>query len=667
MNRFGPHRALPLWLYLVAIVSAAPALCAERQGAYIAEVEDEDADLVIVMETDWINMHLMPGIGSTVIRFVFRPTQNEICDVTQPKNLKSGGGLLQDNVWEQDWRFQELRSRFYDYKILDRGPEKAQIVFQTKTIGFVGYENSGVISRLLSDIIIRRTVTLKADTPYIRVDVELINDDPKGFAKLPLYWLHNSAIMSVDLGDQVHRPSARGVRTMGGEHPCQEHYIWDFNKGWTARMSEGCKEGLVYLVDYDYILHLYNCYTTTTEWMYDNILILKDRPWRGRVYMIPVMGLTHVTYANKYFVAQADAKRNDDALAIQYAVTSSYENANKVSFNTQLEYGHLQGEPKKVNLPPVEVERIGLEPARVEVPVGAPVTDPFVISTTAYVELPDGTLEKYEFQEFHVGEYGYGDNVRKDLKTPVAKLDRETQKPFVPVPEAGQEVNRNEFNVFGLMGCNSRAYRVPEALEQARATRFERGDCPGYTAAQNALTDFPYDYDRLFDFRVVLYSNCDAQVLRRIGASILIEYVRRRGGLVFLGGDSAFTKGIPGHEFADYLACVPRSHSIKRGVLRLNSPKRDHPIFQGVDLDNLPYCQYYHALELNPDLKSEVLLKVGDHPFIIESERDGSRVLTVLCTPFLDEETMPDGKQPYLKWEGWPKLLANVIRYAGGE
>ena len=135
-------------------------LCAvEPQGAYIAEIEDEDADLVLAMETDWISMHLMPAIGSTVVRFVFRPTQNEIIDVTQPKTLNSGGGLLQDNVWEQDWRFQELRGKWYDYQITKRGPDEVQVVFETQLEGWLESDESGLKSKLLENLIIRRTVT----------------------------------------------------------------------------------------------------------------------------------------------------------------------------------------------------------------------------------------------------------------------------------------------------------------------------------------------------------------------------------------------------------------------------------------------------------------------------------------------------------------------------
>lgn len=663
---FGRVGAMALLLVAALAPAARPAEeGGQPSGVCIREIEDSDGDPQILMESKWISLHLMPSESMTIMRFVYRPTGNDILRDVQPKFIRAGGGLFQDNLWEQDWRFQELRSRFYDYKIVDQGPEKAQIVFQTKTTGFVGYKDSGVISRLISDIIIRKTVTLRADTPYIRVDVELINDDPQGFAKLPMYWPHHSAIMSVDLGDQVHRPSTRGVRTMGGKYPCMEHYIWDFTHGWTARMSEGAKEGLVYLMDYDYVLHLYNCYTSTDEWMCDNVLILKDRPWKSVIYMIPVMGLSHVSYANKYFVTQVDAKRNEGALSIEYAVTSAYEKAHKVSFNTTLEYGHLQNEVKTVTLPPVDVEGFGLEPKRATVPVKDPVTDPFAIYTTAYVELPDGKMETFKFQNFHVGEYGYGDNIQKDLKTPVVKFERTPQKPFLPVPKAGLDINRKEFNVFGVMGCNSRAYGLDKALETVGVKRFERGDCPGFTISQNGLTDFPYDYDRLFDFRVLLYSNCDELVLRKIGASILVEYMRRGGGVVFLGGDSAFTQGISEHEFANYLPCLAKSHSIRRGVLQLNSPVKDHPIFQGVNLDNLPYCQYYHELELNPAMQSKVLLKVGDQPFIVESEKDGARAMTVLCVPFFDREAMPPDKQCYLAWPEWPKLLANVIKYAG--
>jgi len=656
-----------LWILCLLLFVAGGAVRAQEEapGVFIGEIEDKDGDTQILMESKWISMHVMPSESMTIMRFVFRPTGNDILADVQPKFIKGGGGLLQDDVWEQDWRFQELRSRTYDYQILERGPDQAKLVFQTRLIGYVGYVDSGIISRLLSNIIIRRTITLKADTPHFRVDVELINDDPEGFAKMPMYWPHNSSLICPEFEDQVHRPSARGVRTLGEGFGIWEHYIWDFNHGWTANFSKHKKEGIVYLMDYDYLLHLYNCYVSTVEWMHDNILILKDRPWKGTIYVIPVMGLTRVDYANKYFVAEVQPRRKDNTMVIEYSLTSSYETAHKVSLNTSITYDHLSGEPKTITLAPVEVDRIGLEPRRASVPVEKPPEDPFVVNTTAFVELPDGKLEKFEFQCFHVGNYRFGDNIRVDMKTPVALLDRPKLQPFVPVPPVDLAVNRKDFKVFGLIGCNSRAYKTAEALKLVQGASFDRGDCPGYTVSRNGLTDFPYDYDRLFNYRVLLYSNCDEQVLRRVGMSILVKYMQRGGGVVFLGGDSAFTAGAPEHEFADYIPFEPKSPGIRRDMLQLNSPAAGHPIFQGVNLQNLPWCQYYQDLKLKEGVSSKVLLKLGEHPFIVETEKDGARIMTVLCVPFFDPETWPKDKTHYLQWGEWPKLLANVMRYAG--
>ena len=155
-----------------------PAQQAARQGAYIAEIQDEDADKVIQMETDWMSMLLMPDIGATVTKFTFRPTQNEILDLVQPKNLKIGGGLLQDNVWEQDWRFQELRGKYYNYQITQRGPDQVQVVAKNSQRGEVlevrvHPEDLGrVIGRAgRTAKALRTLVTALADGRKVRVDV----------------------------------------------------------------------------------------------------------------------------------------------------------------------------------------------------------------------------------------------------------------------------------------------------------------------------------------------------------------------------------------------------------------------------------------------------------------------------------------------------------------
>ena len=652
-----------LWsLALALALCVAQALWAqERQGAFIEEFEDEDGDLVILMETDWMSMRLMPAIGSTVIRFVFRPTQNDIVDVVQPKNLKAGGGLLQDNVWEQDWRFQELRGKWYDYQITQRGPDVVQVVFETQLEGWIGEADSGIISNLLKDLKIRRTVTLQRDTPYFLFEVDFINDGR--FAKLPLYWCHNSSWIDITSVDHVLRPSVLGVNELPGTG---WEYVYNFNKGWSARVSPTRKEGLVYLMDYDYISFLYNCGTLTTEWVYDNLLILRNRPVKTRIYTIPTMGLERVDHATEYFIVHVKPRREEGELRIEYRMTASYQKARRITFVPELVYNLLGAERKKATLKSVQFEDLGIEPVARETKFAGHSTDPVIIRTTAFIELPDGRQEERTFECFHVGGYSLGKNVRQDMKTPVAKLERKRQNPFVPVPSEKVAIDRKDFKVFGLIGANSRLLKIEEAIRSIPGAKLEVGYHPGFLVDRTGLTDFPYDYDRLFQYRALVFNNSVFDTARFVGMSILANYLDRGGGLVFGGGDNVFglTKCDSQHPVYRYLPIA--KSKIRKQTVPLNSPVKEHPIFRGVDLSNLPYQYYVQEVTFKDELPSEpkVLLKVGDQPLVIEyGVGKGLRVMLVVAMPYGDPTENP-GKPHICDWPEWPKLYANVVRYA---
>ena len=639
----------------------------EAQGAYIAEIEDEDADLVIAMETDWISMHLMPAIGSTVVRFVFRPTQNEIIDVTQPKNLKSGGGLLQDNVWEQDWRFQELRGKWYDYRITKRGPDEVQVVFETQLEGWLESNESGLKSKLLENLIIRRTVTLRQGTPYFLFDVELINPDLR--AKLPLYWAHNASRINRTALDHVYRPSDLGINEMPTRFG--HDYVHNFNHGWSARVSPERREGVTYLMDYDYLSFLYNCSIGTTEWVYDNCLVFPQAPVKTRIYVLPTMGLEKVAHATEFFIAQLKPVRDAGELRLQYRVVSSYEKARKITFVPTVEYDLMAPEVKETTLTAVTFRELGLEPTVGEAVLKLPSVDPVVVRTAVFVELADGRQLRRDFEHFHVGKYEFGRNLRRDLKTPVRQLERRAQNPNLPVPNDSLAVNREDFNIFALLGNHSRVLRLEEAMRSiSPRVMLETGYHPGFIVPRTGLTDFPYDYDRLFDYRVVVLNNAVFDPARYVGLHILHNYLQRGGGLVFGGGENTF--GLAPfneeHPINDYLPFAKGS-VIRRGAARLNSPMPGHPIFQGIDLTELPWQFYVQEVQEKPagELAADpkVLLKVGDQPFIVEyNPIAGQRTMVILAQPYGVPGEYP-GKTPVYAWKDWQKLYANVVRYAG--
>ena len=649
-----------LALAFLLVTSLAPAQ--ERQGAFIAELTDDDGDQVILMETDWISMRLMPGIGSTVINFTFRPTQNDIVDLTQPKNLIGGGGMLQDNVWEQDWRFQELRGKWYDYRITRRGPDEVQVVFETKLDGWIGQKDSGIISKLLQDLKIRRTVTLRQGTPHFLFEVEFLNDTP--FAKLPLYWMHNCDRIDATAPDHVFRPSATGIKHLPGKG---EEFVYNFNHGWSARVSPTRREGVVYLMDYDYVSFLYNNQPNspyTDEWVYDNFLILNNQPRKTHIHVIPVMGLERVDHATEYFITQVQPTRQDGRLRIAYKLTSSYEKVRKITLIPTLVHNLLGTPERRDVLAAIEVPSLGIEPHLSEVEFPGDAADPVIVRTKAFIELPDGSQIEREFEHFHTGDYSLGGNILKDLKTPVKLLARTPQNPLIPTPTAAHNVNRTNFNVFGLFGSTSRVLKLEDAFRTIPNLKLDAGYHPGVVVDRNGLTDFPYDYDRLFNYRAIVLNNSVFEVARHIGMSILINYLDRGGGLFYGGGPNTFT-GTPGtHPIYSYLPIA--SAPIDKATLRLNSPLKDHPIFQGINLSDLPYTYYFHAAKFRENLPSapKVLLKAGDHPFLVEyAPRPGQRVMILLGLAFGDPADNP-GKPPFYDWPEWQKLVANILRYA---
>lgn len=312
----------------------------------------------------------------------------------------------------------------------------------------------------------------------------------------------------------------------------------------------------------------------------------------------------------------------------------------------------------------IEIPSLGIEPQISEVEFPGDAADPVIVHTRAFIELPDGTQVEREFEHFHTGDYSLGDNLLKDLKTPVKLLARTPQNPFIPTPAADATVNRKEFNVFGLFGSTSRVLKIEDALRAVPGLKLDSGYHPGGVVDRNGLTDFPYDYDRLFKYRAIVLNNSVFEIARHIGMSILINYLERGGGLFYGGGPNTFT-GEPGkHPIYDYLpiAAAP----IDKATLRLNSPAAAHPIFQGINLTDLPWTYYVHAAKFRERLPAapKVLLQAGDHPFLVEyAPKPGQRVLILLGLPFGDPADNP-GKPPFYDWPEWQKLLANIARYA---
>jgi len=327
-----------------------------------------------------------------------------------------------------------------------------------------------------------------------------------------------------------------------------------------------------------------------------------------------------------------------------------------------------QADNPRLRFKPVSVDGLSLQPAHgaAEVELDAP--DPLVFHVTAFVELPDGTLKTFTFQSYYAGEYdsGQGVNTRRD-GTPVRLLSRPVRRPKVPEPPAGIDIDRDKTNVFGVLGLGSERMGIRQALATLPNGRFDIGYCTGFDAYGYALGDFPYDYERLFQFRALVFANAQLQEIRSIGGSILLPWLKAGGGLVFGGGEHAFNFEFREHEINRRLPIAPKRGNLTLGARQLQPPLvPDHPIFRGVELNDLPWLLYCHDIELKPDSNARVLMTVGEYPFIVEQQTGNQRTLAVACNHFGTAEDL-GGKTHLRNWAEWPRLFSNVVRYAAGE
>ena len=669
---------LTMRIILLLCLALGTCLCgplrAGEDGVHVSLATDEDGDDVILMESEWISMHLLPWRQALINRFVFTPTGNDIVEATNAKiRMAGGGGILMDCFWEQDWRFQELGYKPYEYTITKNGPDEAQVSFETTTVGWLGADGSGVISKLLSNLTLKRTVTLKRGQPFFRFDFEFVNNDQN--AKRPTFWVHNASYISRDVTDTMIRPTARGLSAIGPNtqsfpaRPGGEDFIRDFNHGWTANINVERREGIVYLMDYDYVDTLYNCGNTTTEWFYDSILVPHNRPWKGRAFILPVIGLSRVDYANEYFIAALQPRREEGKLVLEFEVTSSYEKASRLTMNTEVEHGLLDAAPKTEPMPAVTLENLAIQPARGRTELPLTSADPLVFNVSAVVELPDGAVKKFDFQSFYTGDYKLKGNERDVIFSgiPVKKLKREVHRPALPDVPASIAIDRSKLKLFGVFGIGSYRLGLSEAVAAIPSAQLDVGYCFGNDASQSGLGDFPYDYERLFGYRALIISGAQDKEFRRIGASILLPWLKAGGGLVTVGGFFSYSYALEEHEINSYYPLEAKAHNLRKGLFQLQKPEvPSHPVFRGVDMSHLPWLQIAHDVQVKKDCGATVLMKAGDLPFLVEKKTGQQITMALTANGFGSEKASP-GHPALREWAEWPKLFANIVRYAAGD
>ena len=178
---------------------------------------------------------------------------------------------------------------------------------------------------------------------------------------------------------------------------------------------------------------------------------------------------------------------------------------------------------------------------------------------------------------------------------------------------------------------------------------------------------FPETPEELFGFNVIYLCDVDAGFLTVRQKRMLVEYVRRGGGLVLLGGHRAFDRGRMAGSLLDEERPVASQQKTFLPLARFPTgvPLRkgsEHPVVAFTDLSEQPLCFCMHEVQARDG--ADVILMADDRPAIVLGKAGMGRIACAAMTCFGDPG---EGQTPFWKWPGWVVLLRDISWWAAGE
>lgn len=230
-----------------------------------------------------------------------------------------------------------------------------------------------------------------------------------------------------------------------------------------------------------------------------------------------------------------------------------------------------------------------------------------------------------------------------------------------------------------VRGLWSREYRLDEAMALAGAgsvteSWHAHGMGFGYVGAWDAnvsgsVPEFPDTAENLLANHVLVICNINAKAFTQSQQTLIQEFIRNGGGVLFLGGRFAFGSQWAGSSLAEV---APVSFvgvgkdgeqafdlkSTAKGLVLIAGPDRlgDKP--SPLDWEQTPRVFWYH--DVKPKSDSQVVLVADGNPLLVTGTYGKGRV-ALFAGSVMGEP--PDGSLPFWQWNDWPHLMAEVMAW----
>jgi hypothetical protein len=183
------------------------------------------------------------------------------------------------------------------------------------------------------------------------------------------------------------------------------------------------------------------------------------------------------------------------------------------------------------------------------------------------------------------------------------------------------------------------------------------------TLSGAALVGYPADAAGLASNRMVAFANATAEALGPEQRFALRRFVEAGGGLLLLGGKSAFGNGgIRDSFLEDLLPVTPEASRFDIAANRAALADGPASAPWGVALGERLVSPYLHRATARP--AAQVVARAGREPFVVAGTAGRGRVVCLLGTPYGEA---PKGRTRFTDWDGYPAWLDAVLGWLAND
>jgi len=183
-------------------------------------------------------------------------------------------------------------------------------------------------------------------------------------------------------------------------------------------------------------------------------------------------------------------------------------------------------------------------------------------------------------------------------------------------------------------------------------------------ARSMTFAGWPETTEALFDHQVIVICNVSARAMSLRQKAFLVEYVRRGGALMVLGGHQSYERGGWRDSLLESVLPVRVLPSLEAGLVHSSdglpvSLAERLPWLRESELDIEPRVYFLHQIQLTPG--AQVFARAGSAPFVVGGAIGKGRVVCVLGLP---QGNPAKGHTPFWAWSDWLYLMRNATWWA---